>query len=357
MVRRLLLFLFLTCSLPLAAAQKDYVTSLLAPPKWQLTASSQVSLQDLAKWGENPAVDQEFGAASAVQRTYQKGDITATAYFEKAADASSAYGLFTFYQDPAMHPARDVQLAVVGRAGALLARGLYFIRVIRPSNPGFSEQDLRELLTTIAGSRLSAENVDSLPAPLPRRGMIPGTQRYILGPEAAKSLLPSFPVNLIGFEDGVEAHLGIYRAGRGRLTLLAISYPTPQLARLRYHAIASALRVNQLLGPRSVYGRQKGSYAILVLDAGSRQAADQFLSQLNVSQTVTYSPHSPPGSSEARQLVLMVLGDLELVFIVAVCGLISGVTVFLCKLLIMRVFPHWALARARDRELIRLKLG
>ncbi len=357
MIRRLLAIFLVLCPVPLAAGQKNYVTSLLGPPRWQLTASSPASLQSLARWGENPAVDKEFGVSSVAERTYQKNSITATAYFEKAADASSAYGLFTFYQDPAMRPEPGVQLAVTGAAGALLSRGLYFIRVLRPSSSELSDQDFRDLLTTIAGPHISAQNAESLPAPLPIPGIVPGTQKYILGPAAAKNVLPSFPVKLIGFEDGVEAQTGIYRAGRERLTLLAISYPTPQIARFRYLAMQSALRINQLHGPGSVYGRQSGSYALMVLDAESPEAARQILDQFHVSQTVTYAPRRRLQASVAHQLVMMILGDFELVLIITVCGVGGGVSAFLCKRLIIRFFPEWATARAENQELIRLKLS
>jgi hypothetical protein len=357
--RRLVsLFVFVVVSaLTALAAQKSFVMPLVSESGWQLTASGDSNLQELNSFGCQPAVDQEFGVRSVTQRTYSKEGTSVTVYFEKAADPSSAYGLFTFYQSSAMHPITGVQLAVAGPKDALMARGRYFIRVVEPTGSDLSQRNLHSLLASIGGAKLGVDNAEKLPQRLPKRGLVQGSEKYLLGPEAAHRVLGPFPVGAIGFEDGVEALVGTYVSGGERLRLLAISYPTPQLAQLKYKDIQKALHGNdsKQLGP--VYGHLRGSYAFLVLNAKSAEPANKLLNQFRLSQYLTWSPHSRPDESTAYQLVNLVLANFELIGIIAVFATLAGIVGAIVKRLIIKYFPESSLSRRQDNQLTKLKLS
>lgn len=328
---------------------------ILPESAWQLVDSHQASLQDLEKLGSQTAVEREFGVKSVVQRTYREAGISVTAFFEEAADPSSAYGLLTFYQRPDMHPVHGLELAMVGRAGALMARGRYFIRVPRPEEARFGRADLQSLLTTIGGAKLTPENAEALPQGLPKQGLVVGTEKYLLGVQAAQRVLGNFPVSLIGFQDGVEAFTGMYVSNSKRLRLLAVSYPTPQLAQIKYRAMHHALDINQNRSSTPVYGRLDGSYALLVLNANSSESANRFLSQFKVSQFLTWSPHDSDASI-AYQLVTLILANLELVGIIILFAIAAGILGVIGKRLIIRYFPESAFSKGQENQLIKLKL-
>ncbi|MGH9327661.1 MAG: DUF6599 family protein [Terriglobia bacterium] len=349
-------FILLFSVLPLAAAQKSVVIPLIPASKWELAASAKLPLQALEQYGDQIPVDQEFGVRLATRRIYQLRDIQATAIFEEAADTSSAFGLYTFYQSQGMKHPSGIQMAMANGAEAIMARGRYFIRILRPASPALPENDFRALLITIGGARLSVENLQSLPGLLPAQGMIPGTEKYLLGDATAHIVLPSIPVNLIGFDQGAEAEVGMYRSGGMRLSLLAISYPTPQIAVLRFKPLKQALQLNQDHGRGSIYGRKQGSYALLVLNAPSRNAATRLLDQFKVSESLTWSPQYKGKQSIAYQLLTLLIANGELILIIAVLAIIGGILIFLTKRLILRYFPNSTLVPPEGEELISLKL-
>ncbi|MGH9397733.1 MAG: DUF6599 family protein [Terriglobia bacterium] len=351
----------LTAALP--AAQKSVVIPLLPAPAWRLESTSTLSLQSLTVFGDQIPVDKELGVTSGSKRIYRMRDFQPIVIFEQATDPSSAYALYTLYQSTDMRPVEGIDLAVANSKFALMTRGRYFIRVLHPADPALPNQALKTLLAAIGGARLSVENAESLPTGLPTRGLEPRTEKYILGPEAAKFAFPSFPARLIGFADGVEAKAGTYRSGRSgpegkdRMVLLEISYPTPQLAQARFQQMVAALHMNQDAGPGSIYGRQDGSFALLVLNAQSQSAATRFLDRFRITQTVSAVPKYPRKENIVLEVVQLFVANGELIGIVLVLAILGGIFIYLTKRLIMKVFPKSNWIRADDDILIRLKLS
>jgi hypothetical protein len=356
LIRRLLPFLLFANALPLVAAQKSFVMPLISKSNWQLTGSRPANMQELQKLGSQPPVEQEFGVTSVTERTYEKEGASVTAFFEEAADPSAAYGLFTFYQNSDMRPVEGVQLAVAGSKSALMARGRYLIRFLWPASSGILRGDLRSLLAMIGGAKLTVENAEKLPQVLPKQGLVTGTERYLLGPQAASRVLGTFPVSLIGFQDGVEALAGTYLTSGERLRLLTISYPTPQLALVKYKAMQKELHLNRSRGPGSIYGRLRGSYALLVLNAKSAETANRLLNQFKLSQFLTWSPRYQPQDSTAYQFVTLILANFELIGVIVVFAVLAGILAAFGKRFIIKRFPDSGFSKGQDNQLTRLKL-
>lgn len=354
----LLSLLILGASLPLAAAPKHLMIPIIPGFKWKLESVAKLRLQDLPKYGDALEVDKEAGVTGASERIYKMGDFQASAVFEEAADPSSAYSLYTLSRQEDMKPAPGIDLAVAGVRQALMARGRYFIRVLRPTDQALTKEGFRSLLIAIGGSRTSAQNIDELPAPLPRRGLEPGSEKYLLGPASATLALPSIPPHLIGFKEGAEAESGTYLVRGGRMLLLQISYPTPQLAAVGFNQLINPLHLNQKDGGRgSIYGRRQGSYVLLVLSSKSKAAVERFLDRFNVSQVVSEVPRYPKPDPFVLQLVELVLANGVLVIIIAGGSILGGITIYLSKQLIMKLFPKSSWVTPDDEILIRLKIN
>ena len=355
--RHLCLCLILAASQPLSAAQKIVVIPLIPASGWKLVDSTKITPQDLARFGDQLPVDHEYGVQSALKRTYQLGGLKATAILEEAADPSSAYGLYTFYQNESMRSAPGIQMAMIGNHDAVMTRGRYFIHILGNSGAALSANNFQSLLIVIGGTKLSSANLESLPAPLPRQGLVSGSERYVLGIEAAKRVLSSFPASVIGFQDGVEVQTGAYRVGANRLNLIEVSYPTPQLAQVRYKAMELALQINQGHVPGAIFGRQEGSYAFLVTNAPTKALADRLLSQLGLTETVSWNARYRSQAEFTYQVLQLVIANLELVLIIAAFAFLGGISIFLGKKLIMKLFPNSPWPRPDEEELIRLKLS
>ncbi|MGH9401514.1 MAG: DUF6599 family protein [Terriglobia bacterium] len=355
--RRLWPCLVLAAALPLAAQQKSVVIPLLPVSSWKLGSVAKLSVEDFTQFGDQASVDKELGVTSGSERTYGKRSLQATAIFEEAADPSSAYALYTLYQTRDSKPVRGVDLAAANPKGALMTRGRYFIRVLRPADSELTDRDVRSLLIAIGGAKISAQNLQSLPRPLPRRGLEPGSEKYLLGPASAKLALPSFPANLIGFEDGVEAKAGTYTSDGSRMMLLQIDYPTPQIADFRFQQMSKALHINQGLGPAPIYGRRQGSYCLLALNSKSEAAANHLLGRFKINQVVSEIPEYAGKANVAVQIVNLLVANGLLIIIIALLAILGGIALYLTKRLIMKLFPNSNLIRADDDILIRLKIS
>ncbi|MDE3179251.1 MAG: hypothetical protein KGM47_06265 [Acidobacteriota bacterium] len=343
--------LFVLLPLP---AQKSVVIPLLPVPVWRPVSANSIPLQDLSQYGDVAAVNEEAGVTSANKRTYQMRDRRVSAIFIRAADPSSAYSLFTLYKEGDMEPVRGVDLAVANGSYALMTRGRYFIRVLQPANAALPEAALKSLLVSIGGARISAENASALPSGLPPSGLLPGSGKYMLGAKSAEFAFPSFPANLVGFADGVEAQAGSYLENGKKTVLFEISYPTPQIAHDRFQPLAESLHFNQ--GFTTAFGRLDGSFILLALDAGSHDAAVQFLNRFRINQVVSAVPQYPRKENIVLDVVQLFIANGELIGIIVLLSILGGISIYLIKRLIMKLFPnsHWI--KTDEETLIRLRL-
>ena len=192
---------------------------------------------------------------------------------------------------------------------------------------------------------------------MPPKGLLPGSEKYILGLETAKRVLPNFRTNLVGFEQGAEVQLGQYQTGKGTSTLISISYPTPQIARVRFGSLTNFLGINRDQGQDSVYGRRHGSYVFLVLTAGTAGTASALMDQFQVTESVSWDQkfqfreifHLGIGAHDPRHLAPH--GPVDW----SVC--LAGVLFFLSRRFAARFFPNSQWGHSDDDQLIRLKLN
>jgi hypothetical protein len=358
-LERLWVALTLVLAPPLAVAQERSVVPLIPAANWRLVGSQKVELDAIGKWGGDPAIEHEYGVTSLTERNYQLDNHKAEAILEETPDASSAYGLLTFYQNETMSPHKSLGLTVLGPQGALMARGRVFIRVAHPDEYPLSDSDFHALLIFIGGMRSASVTSVGLPAPLPATGRVPCSEKYLLGPDATRRVLPSFPAELIGFAQGAEVQAATYLTVQGaspKVHLLLISYPNPQIARERFVSIESSLRLNQNSGSESSYGTRLGALILVVLNAPSRAVANALLSEFKLSQQVSWDQRYPGQEPVVVQMARLVLGNMLLVLILVIFAVVGGVLVFVFKRLSAKWFPEASWAHQDGGEIISLSL-
>lgn len=339
-----------------SAQDKPVVVPRVPAADWRQVDSHPLPLSAVSQYGGDPAVEQEYGVKALELRTYQLGKKQTKAVVEPASDATAAYGLLTFYETPSLTPEIGIQLALSDARETLMARGSNFIRFLRSSDSLPSETDYQALLVFVGGSKPSDSAIKSLPTPMPSKGLIPGTEKYLLGLEAAKRVLPSFRNDLVGFEQAAEMQLGQYKTAKGTSTLISISYPTPQMARIRFGALKDFLSLNQDQGEASTYGVRHGSYVFLVLNGGNREAASGLMDMFQVTQGVSWDQKYTSERTFTVQLVHMILAIFLLTaFLIAAC-VVVGVLFFFSRRFAARFFPNSQWGRTDDDQLIRLNL-
>jgi hypothetical protein len=338
-----------------SAQTKPLVIPVVPAADWRQVDSQPLPLRAVSKYNGDLAIEQDYGVKALELRTYQLGKTRAQVVVEPAPDAISAYGLLTFYQSPEMTPEKGFELAVRDANQTLMARGNNFIRFLRGKEMP-SESDYQALLVFVGGSKPSKSAIRSLPSSMPPKGLVPGSEKYILGLEAAKHVLPSFRTDLIGFEQGAQVQLGQYQTGKGTSTFLSISYPTPQMARVRFGALSNFLGLNRDHGEDSVYGRRYRSYVFVVLNAGNAGAASELMDQFQITETVSWDQPASPERSFTLNLVHMILAILLLTaFLICAC-VVGGVLFFLSRRFAAKFFPDSQWGHPDDEQLIRLNL-
>ena len=341
----------------LAAAQKYSVVPLVTSRNWRVLNSETLDLRAIPNWGGDPAIENEYGVKTLTHRTYRLEGVTADAIFEGTSDASSAYGLYTFYQTKGMAPEKGMQLAMSGPSGTLMTRGRFFIRVFKPPAPRISDADFRALLVTIGGARPAPEMLAGLPAPLPAARLVPGSEKYLLGREAARRVLPEFPIDLIGFSQGAEAQTGTYLAGESRATVIAITYPTPQIARVRYGAFERFLSLSQARGAGKLFGRRSASFVFLVSGVDSLESANRLMDPFKVEQSFSWNQRYPGEESIGKQLAKLILANMALVGILISLAILGGFLVFLTRQIAAKWFPGSSWGHPDEGVIIRLNLS
>ncbi len=357
-----------------ARARNSTVIPLVPAANWRLVGSQNLDVSAVSRWGGDPAIEREYGVKSVQYRTYQLADKLASAVevvgvaLEEASDPSAAYGLLTYYQTERMSPAKGVELTVTSPEGALMARGAVFIRFDRVAGVRLSDDALRAILILVGGARPSASAMAALPPPLPVPGLVAGSMKYLLGPEAARHVLPSFNTDLIGFEQGAEVEVADYQVGsiaanptasskaKPFVTLVAITYPTPQIARERFGIMGKTLELNRGRGPQSLYGKRGGSFVFLAMNATSEAAATRLLDQFNVSEQVVRNERYPGNKPVALQMLELILVNLLLVFILVSIALLGGILIALSKRAARKWLPDWEWGSPEGERLTTLNL-
>ena len=251
----------------------------------------------------------EYGVTSGERREYVNGNDKASVTLYRMIDPSAAFGAFTFFRDPDMAlpgPVTAASYAAGKRGRELLVVG----NLLMDITSGKREMTSPEL-NALAQS-ISAQ-ADRRPYPpiatfLPKDGLIPGSERYLLGPQALAQVFPPAAANQsdwAGFASSAEAMLGRYRlaaklsdkpTSKGRPSegvLLLILYPTQQLAADRYNALSKSFALNPEPGQGgdkpAVYGTRSSALIALLAGADSRETAVGLLTQIHYSSDVTWN--------------------------------------------------------------------
>lgn len=335
---------------------KGSVVTLIPTADWELSSSSTVTASALADWGGDAAIEHEYGVTSYLARSYTFANHNAYVLIEQASDPSSAYGLLTFYRTPVMTSLDGSPLTVTAAGKALLARGPAFIRVSVTAPEALPLGDYMALLRLIGGTP-SRRALSQLPEPLPSRGLVDGSQKYVLGPIAAARVLPALTPNLIGFDEGAELQTGLYRtaASAGTLTLAAIDYPTPQIARSEFDSINKALC--QPAESHAFACRRRDTFVLIAMNAPSRAVADQFLNGFTVSKTISQDQGNPEDQGTVWQMFRLLVANGVLIIMLVVFAFAGGILVFVSKRLARKWFANSMFVEAEGAGIIILDLS
>lgn len=347
-----------------AAADEPLLPSRLGSS--EQVAWEQVDAPELERLaGEQAALLREYGCRSAERAEYRATALsTIRVTVLTMQDRSSAYGAFTLLRGKA-EPAEVGEAGVYYRAGttsiytlyrSVFYQGNYLVMTEGLIGVHGTEEWLRRLADRLAERTGSHASLPNLPLFLPSEGLLPGSDRYLLGPLALQRVAPFAPGDWAGFAYGAEAEAARYRTGAGNATLMLLSYPTPQIASERLEDFERLFNLNGTGDPRRslAFAKRKGSLVIFVAGIDSGWAAAALINQVRYEMTVSWSEPSPgrPQLNWPHTVVNIFTGAGFFLLFALGSGLLFGAV----RLIVKRLWPDRVFDRRSDTEIIQLDL-
>jgi hypothetical protein len=162
--------------------------------------------------------------------------------------------------------------------------------------------------------RLEQSPLPTLIGFLPQAGVIPNSERYILGPVSLERFEPRIPPSIAAFHTGAEGQIAKYKSPKGPLNLAIFYYLTPNMARERveeFHKIPGAMV------------KRAGPLVAVIIEPPDLDLAERLLAQVKYEANLTWSTKVPV--NEVRGFARTLLNIFVLAGIVLGMCLVAGI--------------------------------
>jgi hypothetical protein len=337
---------------------------------WQMKGAVARSSDPAAADEVNAPVLKEYGFVRLEKAAYTRDDgrnlVIKSALF---ADASGAYGAFTYYYSDEMGEEKIGGQAAFLNNRVLFYQGNVLVDAVFDRMSVMSAAQLRELAGLLPQAEGNKRNPPSLPTYLPKRAFgknfEKNTTKYIMGPVALDRIGSPLPASMVDFKSGAEVVIGKYAATAGDSTLMLIEYPTPQIAAERLRQIDASVDVShrvtqQQPGVASMvdvgpfFDTRTGP--ILVIAAGplSKSEARSLMSSISYEADVTWNENTYV--SKKDNLANFLFNAIVLCGIVVGLALVAGIAFGGLRVIVKRFFPDSVFDRREAMEIISLHL-
>ena len=329
---------------------------------WKLAGSPTLSNDPAQADPVNASLLREYGFSDIALATYASEDgRKLNLKAARFADASGAYGAFTYYKMPQMLK------ETIGDQGASLNERVIFYRgnvlvdAVFDRLSAMSAAELRDLAGVLPLPEGSNRNLPGLPAYLPHDGYIKNTAKYVVGPAGLEKIAAPLPAQLVDFNAGAEVVLGKFNTSGGDATLMLISYPTPQMAAEHLRRIDEARQQKgqppdsaAIPNAEPLLDRRTGPMVVIVA-GGAQSDANSLLNSVNYEANVTWN--QPVAPNKRDNIGSIVFNALLLSGILMGFCLIAGLAFGGARILARWLLPANASPDSSGMEFISLHLG
>jgi hypothetical protein len=347
-----------------ATNQSSPATHPLLPDQfggWQISGAPRNSADPAIADPANASLLTEYGFTDFESATYTRDDGRKLSLkAARFADASGAYGAFTYYKTPQMLVEKIGDQAASMNQRVLFYRGNILVDAVFQQLTAMSAAELRDLAANLPLPSGNTRNLPGLPAYLPKQSYVKNSAKYVLGPEGMQRIAAPIPPTLVGFDAGAEVVLGNYNTSGGQATLMLISYPTPQIAADHLRRIDAAYPQNNSgagsvpdVGP--IFDRRTGPILALAIGPFSASEAKSLLASVNYDADVTWNENTY--FDKKNNIGTLVWNALILSGILILFALVIGLAFGGLRILLRRLLPQRGLDRPGDVEFIALRLS
>lgn len=329
---------------------------------WQMQGSPQTSTDPAAADPANAAVLKEYRFSDLASSTYTRDDgRTLKIRAARFADASGAFGAYTFYLQPGMAKEQIGDQAASAGRRVLFYRGHVLVDAQSSQESAMSVAQLRELAGSLPRPDGNSGNLPSFIEFMPHRDYIANTQKYVMGPAALSAQAPPISADLVDFNASAEVSLAHYNTSSGEATLMLISYPTPQLAAEHLRRIDAAHQMAQPQPGVSSVGssgpfldKRTGPIVAIATGPASDSDTKSLLGMVNWEANVTWN--TPTDSQQVRDFYKLFLNVVVLCGILGGLAVVAGVAFGGIRILMKRWYPDRVFDRPEQMEFISLRL-
>ncbi len=329
---------------------------------WEMQGTPHTSTDASTADPANAGVLKEYRFSDLASATYTRDDgRTLKVRAARFADASGAFGAYTYYLNPQMNKEQ------IGDQGASLGNRVLFYRGHVLVDAQFSQEtpmsgaELRELAGELPKISGSSANLPSFILFLPSRDYVANTQKYVMGPLALSAVDAPVSADLVDFSASAEASIAHYTTPSGEATLTLISYPTPQMAAEHLKRIDAAHQlaqtqpgISEIKGTATFFDKRTGPIVAIATGGIADSDAKALLGRVNYEASVTWN--TPTDNHEVRELYGLILNVVVLCAILGGLAIIAGVAFGGFRILMKRLYPDKVFDRPEQMEFISLHL-
>ncbi|HTZ89200.1 MAG TPA: DUF6599 family protein [Alloacidobacterium sp.] len=331
-----------------AADSSDFLPKSFAG--WTQVGSPRATSNPAQADGAYPAVLKEYGFRDSDSATYTRDDGTKlTIKAAQFADATGAYGAFTFYRQPSMKTEEIGTKAASENNRILFFRSNVLVDANFDRVTEMSAAQLRELASMLPAVQGSAGNLPSLPDYLPKKDAVANTAKYVLGPQALLASKSPLTPEQIDFSREPEVISQDYTSPDGPLTLTVINYPTPQIAGERLRALQG-----QQVNGSSMLVRRTGPLLDIVTGATGSSNARTLLQSVNYEAEVTWDEAT--SVAPRNNIGNLIVAVFALIGIILLISFVFGIFFGGLRIVTKRLFPDRVFDRPENMEIIQLHL-
>jgi hypothetical protein len=341
-------------------------TTAILPPQfggWHISGSTRVSKDPGVADSVNAALLKEYGLTDFESGTYVRDDGRKVALKAiRFADASGAYGAFTYYKMPQMLKESIPDQGSSLNERVLFYRGNVLVDAAFEKLSAMSTAELRELSEALPLPAGNARNLPLLPQYLPKSGYVKNTAKYAVGPVALEKISAPLSAQIVDFNASAEVALGTYQTSDGIATLTLIEYPTPQLAAEHLRRIDAANQTNAQTQPGSpiaiagpIFSKRTGPIVAVASGTISKGEAQALLSAVNYEADVTWNENTYQGKK--NNIGNLLLNVFMLCGILIVFASVAGLAFGGIRIFFNRILPENLLHREKEIDFISLNLS
>jgi Family of unknown function (DUF6599) len=366
------------CFAMLVVAARPLAAQGLLPARfagWQeVSASASAPAQPAA---DNAQLFRDCKQQSVEERTYQRGGQTIAVTLHQLGDPSYAYSAFSLLRPVAATDFRPTPHSSIGTDQAMLLAGNLLVDISGQNLPA-DAHDFSALAAALA-SKASSEEYPTLWQYLPTEQLIPHSDRYALNTGTFERALAEEGLgnwatgDWIGFQaDEAEAEIARYKRGGKTVTLILLSYPTPQVAAAHLNDMTKWFDVNPTRnaakgkpepnasgapggGKTVLWGNRIGSLLGLVAGEPDEMAAQNLLGHIRYQTVVTWN--EPGFKLHELTMPEYIVGSIFGTFILLGIALVVGIALGMIRVGVKHFFPGVVFDRHRSMEILQLGLS